>query len=112
MRVYNLLLLFFLLLFSNEAICEQITKKQYADGIRDYSKQIIKRHVNPFKQISKSAFEKATDDLVRRIDSMNEDQILVGMMQLNHLVNDEHTSIYFKNQKSNFPVLFYSFEEG
>jgi hypothetical protein len=101
----------FLFICINNCFAQEFLRQDLLDDVAIYYKTIKKEHVNPFIHITEKQFKKAFENLKSLSPKLNDDQFLVGLLRLNALLKDEHTSIDL-NEKEIFPIRFYWFEEG
>lgn len=90
---------------------QEYSKNDLLYDLDTYGRQIERRHAYPFNWITREDFYAAIDRLKKSSDSLNEDELMVGMMHINRLINDEHTNIDF-HQNFLYPIHFYWFKEG
>jgi hypothetical protein len=55
--------------------------------------RIVAMHPNPWRRVSRVAFDKAADNLARRLPTLDRPHAIVGMMQLLASLQDGHTTI-------------------
>jgi tetratricopeptide (TPR) repeat protein len=78
--------------------------------------EIKRMHPNPYRKISREAFDSYVGKLHNEIPKLNDEQVAVGFMKLATLVGDGHTVIsptfqtaYGRNE---IPIKYYMFAEG
>src|SRR5262249_40760533 len=64
---------------------------------------------NAFHHTPKERFDAAVADLDRRIDSLNADEIYVGLDRIANLVGDGHTFVEFPDDMARLPLLMNQF---
>ena len=76
--------------------------------------ELPKRHVKPFTKISQAEFEVSIDALAKRVDQLQDHEIIVGMMQIVASIGDAHTMIGFGKSApfSSYPIGIYIFKDG
>lgn len=77
-----------------------------------YARELRRRHYDPYRYITKEAFEDYVRTLHRDIPHLTDNQIRVRIWMLARKMGDGHTG--FRNDFSNdcLPVRFYFFDEG
>ena len=92
----------------------KLTAAEWQADIRFLDEELPKRHRNAFHRLKRDEFETAVKTLHDRIPSLNEDEIIAGMMRIVAMIKDGHTNIiprpYFRS--GIFPVKFYAFSDG
>jgi hypothetical protein len=90
-----------------------INKEAILSDIDDYAECLAKNHVDPFSYVRKSDFYEQLQHIKDSANGYNIDELLIKWLQLNALVQDEHTNIgYEAIVRDNFPFKCYLFEEG
>jgi hypothetical protein len=84
--------------------------------LRFFAREIRRLHYDPYRVVSREAFDAYVNKLHDEIPRLTEPQIVVGMMKLARMAGDGHTVIrhpaYGQDTKKLLPVQFYLFEEG
>ena len=88
-----------------------ITKEALLHDLDEYKNSIASLHVHPFDYIKKREFSDRIDQLKTDGALYDADQLLIKLMQINALLRDEHTNIFF-TPRDEFPFRCYWFEEG
>lgn len=70
-----------------------------------------KKHVDLFFKTNEQKFNKDINDLKNSVDTLNDDEIVVGIYKIMASIGDSHASAYKKSSKL-YPMQFYNFKEG
>ncbi len=105
--IFFFTLIFQVTSFGQSALLKESLEKDL-DAYRDSIRML---HVNPFTKISWKEFSKEIDLLKNESSSLNEDELMVGLLRTNAKIGDEHTTIDYRD-KTVFPIHVYWFEEG
>src|SRR5262249_7523753 len=81
-----------------------VTKEQWRADLHFLARELPKRHANAFHHTPRERFDAEVADLDRRIDSLNGDEIYVGLDRIANLVGDGHTFVEFPDDKARLPV--------
>jgi hypothetical protein len=81
-----------------------VTKEQWRADLHFLERELPKRHASAFHHTPRERFDAAVADLDRRIDSLNPDEIYVGLDRIANLVGDGHTLVEFPDDRARFPV--------
>jgi tetratricopeptide (TPR) repeat protein len=80
------------------------------------AREIKRLHYNPYRRVSREAFDAYVKKLHDEIPKLSEPQIVVGLMKLASMAGDGHTAMrhpaYGQDAKKLLPVQFYLFTEG
>ncbi len=80
------------------------------------SREIKRLHYNPYRKVSREAFDTYVRRLHSEIPGMTDPQIVVGLMRLASMAGDGHTIVrhpaYGQDAKKLLPVQFFLFSEG
>ena len=90
---------------------QAFTKEALVNDLDEYRDCMVVNDIDPFEKISKQDFITGIQNIKERAPSLNEDELLVAVMQLNARLADEHSIL----NGFNFAVLpfrFYWFKEG
>jgi len=90
----------------------QVTKEALIKDIDFYKEGIIRKHVNPFKNISKEDFLNGIEKIKEDAVNQNADEIIISLRRLNAKLLDEHSNIGGFSKAKFFPLIFYWFDEG
>ena len=71
----------------------QMTSEQWRADLQHLASELPRRHVNAFHSVSRERFAAEVAQLHSAIPSMNDDQIIVGLMRIVALVGDGHTHL-------------------
>jgi hypothetical protein len=75
-----------------------------------FARQIPKRHANAFHAMTRERFDQAVADLKARTDKSNDDEMIVGLMEIAASVGDGHTRVFFPAGFHRLPVNMGQFE--
>ena len=113
-----LVALLFVALACGSAAGAQVEGKR-ADDVQLLAQHLRDDHPDLFHDLSPEQFEAAVDELTGRADSLDDDQLLVGLMRLAALpgVRDGHTGIFPLDPANErvlhmYPVRLYTFSDG
>jgi hypothetical protein len=81
-----------------------VTKEQWRADLHFLARELPKRHANAFHHTPRERFDAEVADLDRRIDSLNADEIYVGLDRIANLVGDGHTFVEFPDDLARLPV--------
>jgi len=81
-----------------------LTPQQWRDDLAFLTRELPKRHPDPFAHTPKDKFEAAAADLDGKIDHLNADQVYIGLDQLANLIGDAHTYVEFPDDNANLPL--------
>ena len=120
LRDENLQLLRADLRFKTLLGADDVSKLSRVEGWRfdlDLLVREIKRmHPNPYRQMSREAFDAFVSKLRDDIPKLNDEQVAVGLMKLAALPGDGHTYVrpIFLTERGQLgiPIVYYSFAEG
>lgn len=86
-----------------------LTKDQWRADLRHFSKELPRRHKNLFHSVSREEFQRAVAELDAAIPSLQDHQIIVGMLRIAARVGDGHTGVrlppYFKFLDEDVPAV-------
>jgi len=88
-----------------------ITREKILNDLDEYADGIAHKHFHPFSHIKKSVFYEQIQLIKDSAARYNVDELLVRLMQVNALIEDEHTNIEYITPNI-FPFTFFWFEEG
>lgn len=101
-------LLWVILLLSNfahaRASLPALTAEQWRQDLGYFAHEIATEHRNPYHFISKAKFDRSVSDLRRRIPSMKDYEVVVGLQHLAALVGDGHTFLDTSGLYQRFPL--------
>lgn len=81
-----------------------LTPQQWRDDLAFLTRELPKRHPDPFAYTPKDKFEAAATELDRKIDHLNSDQVYIGLDHLANLIGDAHTYVEFPDDSANLPL--------
>jgi hypothetical protein len=81
-----------------------ITKAQWREDLQFLARELPKRHANAFHHTPRERFLAEVADLDRRMDSLNADEIYVGLDRIANLVGDGHTFVEFPDDSASLPL--------
>lgn len=79
------------------------------EDIRFFKQELPKVHKNMFSKISKDEFNQLTDQLIGKVDQLNNKQVFVELNKIIASVGDAHTSINYWDGYS-YPLRFWIFD--
>ena len=89
------------------------------DDVRLAAQHLREDHPNLFHDLAPARFDAAVDELADNADSLDDDELLVGLMRLAALpgVRDGHTGIFPLDPGTHrelhaYPIRMYSFSDG
>src|ERR1044072_1389041 len=92
----------------------RLTPAQWQADVDILSQAMPRQHPNLFRRMKREDFETAVRQFRDRMPSLNEDEIIVGLMKIVAMVHDGHTGIfphsYFRS--GIYPVCFYVYQDG
>jgi hypothetical protein len=89
----------------------EVTPKQWGEDLDFLGAELPKRHKNLFHNISESEFRSQINELKATLLSMDQDEILVGLMKIVASVGDSHTTLGYRPQQA-LPLMLYWFKDG
>jgi len=111
MNAIKLASIIFLLFLSTLSNAQKFSKANLIADLDDYEKKIIRKHAHPFNYITQEQFVASLSDLKKNSVTLNDDQLMVGLMKVNALLRDPHTGVSF-NDQIRFPIETYWYDEG
>jgi hypothetical protein len=81
-----------------------VKKEQWRADLHFLARELPKRHANAFHHTARERFDAEVADLDGRIDTLNADEIYVGLDRIANLVGDGHTFVEFPDDKARLPV--------
>jgi hypothetical protein len=82
----------------------QTTTRQWCEDLQFLARELPKRHANAFHRMPREVFEAEVANLDRRMDSLNGDEIYVGLERIVNLVGDGHTFVEFPEDVARLPL--------
>ena len=86
-----------------------LTKDQWREDLRHFAKELPRRHKNLFHSVSREDFQRAVAELDAAIPSLQEHQIIVGMLRISARVGDGHTGVRLPPYFKLYPLSLYWF---
>jgi hypothetical protein len=90
---------------------KEMTTEQWIEGLDFLAAELPKKHKNLFHNISADAFQTQIDEFKSKLPSMEQDEILVGLMKVVASVGDSHTTLGYRPQQA-LPLMLYWFKDG
>jgi len=87
-----------------------ISPAQWRTDVDFFARELAKRHLNAFHAISRADFDRAVADLRAKTATADDDQMLVGLMQITARVGDGHTHVHLPAGAHRLPVGIGQFE--
>ncbi|MFZ0550235.1 MAG: hypothetical protein WAM21_05460 [Steroidobacteraceae bacterium] len=81
-----------------------LTAEQWQEDLGYFAQQIATKHRDPYHFISKANFDQAVSELRKRIPSMRDYQVVVGLQHLAALIGDGHTFLDTRGLYERFPL--------
>ncbi|REJ76109.1 MAG: hypothetical protein DWQ47_10835 [Acidobacteria bacterium] len=106
------------LLLLPAAVCAQrgMTTEQWREDIEFLRSELPKRHLNLYHTTPRNEFEKAFDDLSRRLPELEDHEVIVELSRITALIGDGHSGIrLYSDTKiafSSLPIRLYMYEDG
>lgn len=76
---------------------------QWREDLRFLAAQLPQRHVNPFFATERATFDALVADLDRRIPTLTDNEVIVGLMQLVASLKDGHTTLPIPETFQTYP---------
>ena len=86
-----------------------LTKDQWREDLRHFARELPKRHKNAFHSVSREDFQRAVAQLDAAIPSLQDHQIIVGMVRIAARVGDGHTGVRLPLSFKLYPLGLYWF---
>ena len=86
-----------------------LTKDQWRADLRHFANELPRRHKNLFHSVSREEFQRAVAELDAAIPSLQDHQIIVGMLRIAARVGDGHTGVRLPPYFKLYPVSLYWF---
>ncbi|MEV4887138.1 hypothetical protein MRBLMN1_005718 [Chitinophaga ginsengisegetis] len=100
-----------LILISNDAFSQNLSKKQLLEDLMYYRDTLPVKHKNLYNKITKTEFENKVARIAGKIDTLNEETFMVELFRLNVSIGDEHTRIEPQFTLA-LPIKFTPFDDG
>jgi hypothetical protein len=88
-----------------------VTRDQWAQDLNFLRTELPKRHKNLFHNITEGEFQTQIGKLKSGLQTMSQEEILVGMMKILASVGDSHTTLGYRPQQA-LPLMLYWFKDG
>lgn len=86
-----------------------LNKAQWHQDLQYLARELPKRHKNLFHTVSREQFERAVAELDTAIPSLQDYQIIVGMLQITAMIGDAHTYVHLPQTFKLYPLSLYWF---
>src|SRR5215469_448394 len=101
--------LLWLFLLASTFACGQtslptLTAEQWQEDLGFFATEITTKHRDPYHFIDKDKFDQAVSDLRKRIPSMKDYEVVVGLQHLAALIGDGHTFLDTSGLYERFPL--------
>ena len=101
--------LLWLFLLASTFACSQtslptLTAEQWQEDLGFFATEITTKHRDPYHFIDKDKFDQAVSDLRKRIPSMKDYEVVVGLQHLAALIGDGHTFLDTSGLYKSFPL--------
>ena len=101
-------------LVSAQTTPARLTAAQWQADVDFLSQAMPRQHPNLFRRMKREDFDAAVKQFRERIPSLNEDEIIVGLMKIVGMVHDGHTGLFPRSyfRTGIYPVRFYLYQDG
>jgi hypothetical protein len=94
-----------------------MTSALWIDDLHTLAVELPKRHVEPFRRITRDQFHGAVDSLALAIPHLSPAQVVLGFSRLVALIGDGHTSFFPSDQDvvpfdHSYPLRLFDFDDG
>ena len=89
---------------AEEAPIQRVTAAQWHDDLSFLAHEIVSRHRNPFHHVSKATFDEAVAALSRRIPTLRDHEVVVGLQAIAATIGDGHTRLETSRIYRQFPL--------
>jgi hypothetical protein len=79
--------------------------ERWQQAVTYLGSQLPYLHVNPFFKVSEADFTQSVDQLYKEVPNLNDEQIVVGLMQIIASIGDGHTRSFPEAEPVSFPSL-------
>ena len=93
---------------SNDAVRRN---EQLREDLSYYMRVFPKRHKNPFTILTREAFETRMNDLIARVDTLDNEHVFTELKKIVAAVGDAHSGLKY-DDALRFPLEFYLFADG
>lgn len=98
-----------------DSINGEISTEDWQEDLAFLAREMPARHRDLFRAVSQDSFQLVVDQLRAEIPTLNDDQIITGLMRIVALPNDGHTWLHPYQPAINaniYPLQFYWFDDG
>src|SRR5512134_4167647 len=81
-----------------------IDKERWREDLRQFARELPKRHKNLYHATSQEQFERAVAELDAAIPSLQDHQIIVRLIQIAASVGDGHTGVHLPSYFERYPL--------
>lgn len=94
--------------------CSQTRKELWGKDIHFLKTELAQKHKNLFFKISQEGFDQKLDNIIKRIDELEDIEIYIALQEIVASVGDDHTYIYDPKLPENgrFPIWLSWFDDG
>jgi hypothetical protein len=86
-----------------------LTREQWRQDLQYLARELPRRHRNAFHTVSREQFERAVAELGVAIPSLQDHEIIIGLMRILAMVGDAHTSLSMPRTFRRYPLNLYWF---
>ncbi len=99
---------------SGSALAQNLTTISFKEDLEFFRKNFPQVHKNAYHTLSEKEFHQSIDDLISKVDEIDQYQLFIGLMKIISSVGDGHTWInWWVNSGSGyFPLKFHEFADG
>jgi hypothetical protein len=88
-----------------------MTQDQWMQDLDFLATELPRKHKNLYHNISEAEFQTRIEELKTKLPSMDQNEILVGLMRILASVGDSHTTLGYRAQQA-LPLMLYWFKDG
>lgn len=113
MKKIIMLLLIFLLIFSNFISAAEITEKEWLEDLNYLEKELPARHKNLFFQLEKDEFEAELSKLKNDLSELSNLEVTLRLAEISAKIGDTHTAVNNTRFLTEYyPLFLRKFEDG
>lgn len=113
MKKIFMLLLIFLLIFSNFISAAEITEKEWLEDLNYLEKELPARHKNLFFQLEKEEFEAELSKLKNDLSELSNLEVTLRLAEISAKIGDTHTAVdNTRFLTEYYPLFLRKFEDG
>ncbi|HEX7318149.1 MAG TPA: S41 family peptidase [Pyrinomonadaceae bacterium] len=86
-----------------------LSPDEWREDLRHLARELPRRHKNAFHTVTRERFETAATEFDEAIPSLNDDEVVVGLLRLVALVGDARTELAPPDSFRRYPLSFYWF---